>query len=167
MANKHQQQQVDAGPGRKAQLLARFVQLGTTFAAHGPVNELYHPHEAATTRSLFEAPGVFLSAAADQRECETLNLDSVPEIAFVGRSNVGKSSLLNALMRTSVVRTSKSPGRTKGLNFFGVGGGSLRLVDLPGYVTFFLLPIFLNHGHTSTTVQHCRSRTERCSSENH
>lgn len=73
------------------------------------------------TRALFSEPGDFVAAAADMAECEELNPLGIPEIAFVGKSNVGKSSLLNALMRTSIVNTSKHPGRTKGLNFFGVG----------------------------------------------
>ncbi|MCB2073138.1 MAG: YihA family ribosome biogenesis GTP-binding protein [Novosphingobium sp.] len=59
----------------------------------------------------------------------------VPEIAFCGRSNVGKSSLLNALTgRKSIARTSVTPGRTQELNFFDVGDPLVfRLVDMPGY----------------------------------
>jgi GTP-binding protein len=59
----------------------------------------------------------------------------VPEIAFCGRSNVGKSSLLNALTgRKSIARTSVTPGRTQELNFFEVGEPTqFRLVDMPGY----------------------------------
>ena len=59
----------------------------------------------------------------------------VPEIAFAGRSNVGKSSLLNALTgRKSIARTSVTPGRTQELNFFDVGDPTaIRLVDMPGY----------------------------------
>lgn len=60
---------------------------------------------------------------------------TVPEIAFCGRSNVGKSSLLNALTgRRAIARASVTPGRTQELNFFEVGQPTaLRLVDMPGY----------------------------------
>ncbi|PLK24215.1 ribosome biogenesis GTP-binding protein YihA/YsxC [Novosphingobium sp. TH158] len=60
---------------------------------------------------------------------------TVPEVAFCGRSNVGKSSLLNALTgRRSIARTSVTPGRTQELNFFEVGSPTqFRLVDMPGY----------------------------------
>ena len=59
----------------------------------------------------------------------------MPEIAFAGRSNVGKSSLLNALTgRKSLARASVTPGRTQELNFFDVGDPTvMRLVDMPGY----------------------------------
>jgi GTP-binding protein len=58
---------------------------------------------------------------------------AVPEIAFAGRSNVGKSSALNALLgRRRLARTSKTPGRTQTINFYDLGGNAL-LVDLPGY----------------------------------
>lgn len=57
----------------------------------------------------------------------------LPEIAFAGRSNVGKSSLINVLVnRKNLVRTSSTPGRTQLINFFNVNG-SFTLVDLPGY----------------------------------
>jgi GTP-binding protein len=58
---------------------------------------------------------------------------SLPEVAFAGRSNVGKSSLLNGLTgRKTLARTSNTPGRTRELNFFDLAG-RLMLVDLPGY----------------------------------
>jgi GTP-binding protein len=61
--------------------------------------------------------------------------DGTPEIAFAGRSNVGKSSLINALTgRTSLARVSVTPGRTRELNFFTLGkDAALYLVDMPGY----------------------------------
>lgn len=64
---------------------------------------------------------------------ETLPEETVPEVAFAGRSNVGKSSLLNALTgRKGLARASNTPGRTRELNYFDLGG-QIRLVDLPGY----------------------------------
>jgi GTP-binding protein len=58
---------------------------------------------------------------------------SLPEVAFLGRSNVGKSSLLNRLVgKDGLARTSNTPGRTQAINFFGVDG-KVILVDLPGY----------------------------------
>lgn len=60
-------------------------------------------------------------------------VSDLPEVAFAGRSNVGKSSLINTLVnRRSLVKTSRTPGRTQLVNFFSVNGACM-LVDLPGY----------------------------------
>lgn len=65
---------------------------------------------------------------------ETLPDEMGPEIAFAGRSNVGKSTLLNALTgRKNLARASNTPGRTREINYFDLSNGALRLVDLPGY----------------------------------
>ena len=59
--------------------------------------------------------------------------NTLPEIAFAGKSNVGKSSLINALMnRKSLARTSSSPGKTQTINFYNINS-EMYLVDLPGY----------------------------------
>lgn len=83
-------------------------------------------------RRLFAGPVTFLKSAPSLK---FLPDPEVPEIAFSGRSNVGKSSLLNALTgRNSIARTSVTPGRTQELNFFEVGEPvQIRLVDMPGY----------------------------------
>src|ERR1035437_5992401 len=60
--------------------------------------------------------------------------DGVPQVAFVGRSNVGKSSLVNSLVnRKELVKTSNRPGKTTEINFFGINGKKFYFVDLPGY----------------------------------
>ena len=66
------------------------------------------------------------------RMVDDLPLDRLPEIAFAGRSNVGKSSIINAITGSAIARSSNTPGRTQELNFFKVGT-RFYLVDLPGY----------------------------------
>ena len=90
----------------------------------------FEPEEIERGRLLFARPIQFLMGVA--------KLDQLPEargteIAFAGRSNVGKSSLLNALAgRGDLARTSNTPGRTRELNYFEAGSG-LVIVDMPGY----------------------------------
>lgn len=89
--------------------------------------------QAAATeagRLLFAAECRFFFAA---QQLDKLPPPTGPEVAFAGRSNVGKSSLINALTgHRSLARASNTPGRTRQLNFFDLGG-RLTLVDMPGY----------------------------------
>jgi len=88
------------------------------------------PAEIEAARKLFAGPCEFVAGAAS---FESLIPISLPEVAFAGRSNVGKSSLVNALTgRRTLARTSSSPGHTRQINFFDLGS-QLTLVDLPGY----------------------------------
>ena len=99
----------------------------TDVAPNDPSEELIE-----SARKLFAGPVSFLRSAPS---LEFLPEPVAPEIAFAGRSNVGKSSLLNALTnRNALARTSNTPGRTQELNFFDVGDPlRFRLVDMPGY----------------------------------
>ena len=83
-------------------------------------------------RLLFARPCTFFYAA--QRIDQLPPVTDVPEIALCGRSNVGKSSLMNAMTgQKALARVSHTPGRTRQLNFFDLGEGRLTLVDMPGY----------------------------------
>lgn len=88
------------------------------------------PQEIEAARKLFAGPCDFISGAAS---VESLPPIALPEVAFAGRSNVGKSSLVNALTgRSTLARVSARPGHTRQINFFDLAG-RLYLADLPGY----------------------------------
>lgn len=92
--------------------------------------DAHAPETIEAARKLFAGPCDFMAGATSN---DALPESGPPEIAFAGRSNVGKSSLLNALTgRKGLARASNTPGRTRELNYFNLGG-ALRLVDLPGY----------------------------------
>jgi GTP-binding protein len=90
------------------------------------------PEFAEQARRLFAGRVEFLLSAPS---LDFLPAADFPEVAFAGRSNVGKSSLINAVTgRKAIARASVTPGRTQELNFFEVGAPTrLRLVDMPGY----------------------------------
>jgi len=86
---------------------------------------------AEAARKLFAGPCDFVWGT--QKTGDALPPGKLPEVAFVGRSNVGKSSLLNALTgRKSLARVSQTPGATRQINFFDLGQ-KMMLADLPGY----------------------------------
>ena len=108
-------------------------------------NLSYHWDTANPTKSqLTLAEKFFLrfppSLLYSAQKFRTVNMSEQPEVAFLGRSNVGKSSLLNALLGSNICHTSSKPGRTRTMNFFAVGGGDgpgkpgkLTVLDMPGY----------------------------------
>ena len=102
----------------------------TTEPAPGLQGAAFDAEALEAARVLFARPAVFLMGAA---QISGLPPDDLPEVAFAGRSNVGKSSLINGLVeRHRLARASNEPGRTREVNFF-VLDDRLRLVDLPGY----------------------------------
>lgn len=96
------------------------------------------PEQLKSAERFFKtAPPKIVDSATKFR---TVKETPTPEVAFLGRSNVGKSSLLNALMGQKLCHTSSRPGRTRSMNFFAVGGedhlgnpGKLVVLDMPGY----------------------------------
>ncbi|MBS0411552.1 MAG: YihA family ribosome biogenesis GTP-binding protein [Proteobacteria bacterium] len=99
-------------------------------AGGGAADELFTPEEIEAARVMFAHEAAFVMGAVAM---EGLPPPDMPEVAFAGRSNVGKSSLINGLVgRKGLARASTEPGRTREVNFFLLDG-RLRLVDLPGY----------------------------------
>jgi GTP-binding protein len=91
---------------------------------------VFDDDEIEAARVLFAHPVAFMMGAV---KMDGLPPDDLPEVAFAGRSNVGKSSLINALVgQKYLARASNEPGRTREINFFNLDD-RLRLVDLPGY----------------------------------
>jgi GTP-binding protein len=94
------------------------------------MTDAYTRKEIETGRKLFAANWDFVAAASSDVSLPPMR---GVEIAFAGRSNVGKSSLVNAITnRKALARTSRTPGRTQELIFFN-GGSELNIVDMPGY----------------------------------
>jgi len=115
-----------------------------------------NPDEAAleTGRLLFAKECTFMLGCVT---LEQLPAPTLPEIAFAGRSNVGKSSLINALTgRKALARTSNTPGRTREINFFEFRD-RLRLVDMPGY-GFAKVPKAVVEGWTQLIHDYLRGR---------
>lgn len=94
------------------------------------MTEAFDAEEIEAARVLFAHPCTFMMGAV---KMDGLPPADLPEVAFAGRSNVGKSSLINALVgQKYLARASNEPGRTREINFFNLDD-QLRLVDLPGY----------------------------------
>lgn len=111
---------------------------------------------AERARDLFKTPASFALGVAS---VEGLPPGGRTEVAFAGRSNVGKSSLLNALLgRRSLARVSNTPGRTRELNYFAVGG-ILYVVDMPGY-GYAKAPKALVAGWTQLIHDYLRGRPQ-------
>ena len=92
--------------------------------------EEYSKEQLEAGKQLFSTPAQFVLGVANLSQ---LPLTDMPEVAFAGRSNVGKSSLINAVtQQKGLAKTSNTPGRTQQLNYFNLGD-KLHLVDLPGY----------------------------------
>jgi len=95
-----------------------------------PADAVWTPEQIEAARVMIARPCLFMMGAA---KIDGLPPADLPEVAFAGRSNVGKSSLINGLVgQKHLARASNEPGRTREVNFF-VLDERLRLVDLPGY----------------------------------
>lgn len=118
----------DHAPGRRRLTGIEGLPTGVSAAIYPP--RVVDSEGLEAGRRLFAGEARFVAGAANR---SALPADGLPEFAFAGRSNVGKSSLINALTgRRMLARTSNTPGRTRQINFFDLGG-RLLLVDLPGY----------------------------------
>ncbi len=90
----------------------------------------YNQESLKEAEAFFKQPCTFVLGVA---KLEQLPLTEIPEVAFAGRSNVGKSSIINALTgQKGLAKTSNTPGRTQQLNYFNLGD-KIHIVDLPGY----------------------------------
>ena len=117
----------------------------------------YEDSEIEKARKLFSGECKFIAAAL---KSNAIPLEECNEIAFAGRSNVGKSSLVNALTnRKTLARTSQTPGRTRQLIFFELSHQltKLRLVDLPGY-GYAKAPKKDIQSWTSLTIKYLKGR---------
>jgi GTP-binding protein len=113
--------------------------------------------EIEAGRKLFAAPVTFVKGAVS---IDGLPKGDRPEIAFAGRSNVGKSSLINALTnRKNLARASNTPGRTQEINYFDLSAGKFYLVDLPGY-GFAAAPKKSVDAWSRFTLDYLRSRSK-------
>lgn len=118
-------------------VIANFIETSvpTIFTSDQLSPEIDQSPYAAETSRVFKLPGAYVSPATLNYAFPT---KGVPEFAFIGRSNVGKSSLIGTLLgQKSLVRISKEPGCTRSVNYFSLGmpgkEPKLYLVDLPGY----------------------------------
>ncbi len=122
----------------------------------GTVEDRFSAQELAEADRYFAQPWEFIRGIPS---LDFLTAADRPEIAFAGRSNVGKSSLINAIAnRRSLARTSNTPGRTQELNFFTVGSGDFYFVDMPGY-GFAKAPKSKVDAWTSLIKDYLRGRT--------
>ena len=136
----------------------------TSHSRHG-VRFLPKANEPQTTRAApgERGPSIFEGAAyvVSAHSLRDLPLPAMPEIAFAGRSNAGKSSALNALARHKrLAFTSKLPGRTQLINFFALRSGAL-LVDLPGY-GYAKVPAAVREHWGTVVAGYLSARTSLC-----
>ncbi len=118
---------------------------------------LFTDDQIEAGRKLFAATVTFVKGVVD---LEGLPTPDRPEFAFAGRSNVGKSSLINALCnRKTLARASNTPGRTQEINYFDLGQGRFYLVDLPGY-GFAEAPRKSVDAWSQFTMSYLRSRSK-------